>query len=118
MKRLFSLVIFFIACAHMNPISADEVEGDYNPKNYLYDEEGNCSFVKVYIDKIDSRHGFDCLAQRDGRGSFLAIPIQRFLSKEKPKGWDCPYCGRRNPAERNTCSNPDCVLYRKPPRDW
>lgn len=63
-KRLFSIVIFFIACAYLHPISSDEVEDDYNPKNYLYDEEGNCSFVKVYVDKIDSRHGFDCLTQK------------------------------------------------------
>lgn len=118
MKRLFSIMMFLIAFICLSCVSADEHEDDYNPQNYLYDEEGEHSFIKVYIDKLDSKHIFHRLAQTDKRGSFLAIPLQKIHSKEKPDEWRCPYCGLDNPVSTNTCLNKECTLYRTKPRDW
>lgn len=106
----------------------------FNPKNYVYDEEGKALFVKVYVDLQktsfrDSRetssaeteyHFLKMVTQVDCLGSFIAIPIRKKHNNKDGDDdiWVCPYCGTENPASQNTCLNKDCPLYRKKGRDW
>ena len=117
------LALFSVFYTHF--ISANE----FNPKNYIYNDEGCPLFVKVYKNisnetsvearAIDEKkHSLYNFIQKDNGRSFIAIPIKRNTDSGEDDYWECPYCETKNPASRNTCSNPDCPLYRKKGRDW
>lgn len=124
---VFLLIAACVFCCTMK-VSAHEEH--YNLKNYVYDDEGNPVFVKIYIPFEDHQENV-CAAkachmlqaqQRDKSGSYIVVPIRKKKKSEEDDDdentWECPYCGIVNPASRNVCSNSDCVLYRKWPRDW
>lgn len=129
MNRFFILITLLFSALCSNFASASE----FDPKNYVYNDEGSPLFVKVYIEipKISYREtsveAFDLqkkikpffnLMQNDDRGSFIVIPIKTAKDRDEDDYWECPLCGTENPATRNTCTNPDCPLYRKKGRDW
>ncbi|MGC1877931.1 MAG: hypothetical protein WA347_03265 [Rhabdochlamydiaceae bacterium] len=137
MRRFFypliTVFIFFCSiCALANGTD------DFNLKNYVYDEEGNPVFIKIYIEtsKTESSHrsknassffplqneaGLQIsnpMMQDDQRGSYIVIPIKKKKNKnddddQEESTWTCPICGRDNPASRNTCQYGDCPLHRK-----
>ncbi len=126
---LLSVSFFF------NAINASAAENnEFNPKNYVYNNEGEPLFVKVYIESSNRNINADSLSlqkeglhilnlmmQEDRKGSFLVIPIKKKKSKsddDDESTWICPYCDTENEASRNTCQNPQCVLHRKAGRDW
>ncbi len=140
-KFLYSLIALCVSFCSLNASIDDNY--NFNPKNYIYDDNGNPVFVKVYIDHLKPQssdqnlEGISCAVQNTGlqtlnlmtqydeRGSYLAIPIKSKKKKnndddeddKKEKYWKCPYCGTENPPERNTCSNSNCVLHRKGVRE-
>jgi hypothetical protein len=134
LKILFRLIVC-LALFGLDQVSAAE-DDIYNPKNYVYDDEGNPLFVKVYLrnPKAERRnqnkkHFFskendmqilNLMMQEDLRGNFIAIPIKKKKNDddEDESNWGCPYCHTINPSSRNSCSNKDCPLYRKGWRDW
>lgn len=99
---------------------AIHASNDYLMQNYVYDNEGNPLFVKVYLQKnlSSNRHPFvNSMIQDDHRGSFLAVPLKKKKSNDDDDDkdestWECPYCGAINPASRNTCQTKGCVLHR------
>src|SRR5579872_7119646 len=102
---------------------------DVDTTDYLYDDEGCPSFVKVYLnEEIENDFyedeefltankvilsTFRMLMQRDRKGSYLAIPLQK-KGKDKDKDkdeedyWTCPHCGRKNRATDNNCKTWGC----------
>jgi hypothetical protein len=132
MKYFFRLVMLLIVLNSV-PVSADSY-GNFNPKNYVYDDEGSPVFVRVYVNdsttessnrnrkaaslflKEEGAQILDLMLQEDQKGSFLAIPLKKKKQKddnEDESTWECPMCGRENPAYRNTCQFSDCPLNRK-----
>ncbi len=86
-------------------------------KNYVYDDEGNALFVKVYLQKNLSTHRYpfvNSMVQDDQRGSYLAVPLKKKKSSDDDdeSTWECPYCGTINPSSSNTCQKKGCVLHR------
>lgn len=142
MIRVFALFIVLFSGSCSNFISANE----FNPKNYVYNDEGYPLFVKIYVEGPENSPShaekavyapplkektisFFNLMQKDDRGSFIVIPIKNKKKKsdeeEKEedydhdeKYWKCPYCDTENPASRNSCQNKKCCLHRKTGRDW
>lgn len=131
MMRFLAALVMFLSSFCSNFISAHECD----PKNYVYDDEGHPLFVKVYLETtkdnlFDSKktaYAFSSkenanfiftLMQKDSGGSFIAVPIRKKTDSDDDDYWQCPYCGAENSASRNTCSNPDCLLYRKKGRNW
>ncbi len=118
-KLLFALCLFFALNAYC----------EVNVSNYLYDHDGNPSFVKVYLNEWDEsnigknegflavnkvvRARFHLLLQKDGKGSYMAIPLQK-KGKDKDKDkdeddyWICPHCGRKNKETDNYCRTWGC----------
>ncbi len=142
MKKLFSMFLCMLSFLCYGELSANE-SSEYNPENYVYDNHGNPIFVKVYVslyeedDHVNAKnsslalqfikknHFFSQMLQKDHRGKFLAVPLQKKKSKDKDKdeyeddpyqekGWICPYCDHYNKNKHNTCQNKKCVLYRIP----
>lgn len=130
------MVVFTVFCTAR--VSSAEID-TFNPKNYVYDDEGNPLFVKVYLKaraeslsqsgravSIPSQENdiqiLKLMMQEDQRGSFLVIPIKKKKSNDDEdkdeSNWECPYCHKINPASRNSCSNPECPLNRKAWKDW
>ena len=137
MKRiLFQLMAMFTLFSSIYS-SADYIEDlDLSIKNYVYDDEGNPAFIKIYIEPskaelLSSNRNFyqqnrlerilNKMSQKDQRGTYFVVPIKKKKSKnddDDTSTWECPYCGTINPASNNTCSNESCPLYRKKGRDW
>jgi hypothetical protein len=142
MRRIFYSLIAVLTFFSSIYVSANEIEG-FDLKNYVYDDEGNPVFIKVYIKSIkplktkfsnqdwndlplqqDSwQQLMNQVSQEDQRGTYLIIPIKKKKGKDADddkdeSNWECPYCGTDNPATRNTCSNRECPLYRRAGRDW
>lgn len=133
MRSLFYLLLFILAFCHLNSASAT-CSHRFDPKCYLYNEEGYPLFVKVYVEpSLQSIHSdsssrgegkaqfLTLMTQNDRDGAFIVVPIKKKKSRnddEEEDTWQCPYCDTINEASRNTCKNPECILYRKPGRDW
>ncbi|MBS0607602.1 MAG: hypothetical protein KF898_05125 [Parachlamydiales bacterium] len=133
--KLFNLLVILFAVLFSSHCLARGTDF----QNYVYDDQGNPLFVKVYVpaskmelwkssDKINllSAEGQKIqilrrIVQEDGRGGFLVVPIKKKRSKDdddEESTWECPYCLTVNPSNRHACSNPECPLYRKGGRDW
>jgi hypothetical protein len=140
MKRFFySLIALFISFCSIHA-STNETE-NFNPKNYIYDDNGHPIFIKIYIETLKTSSSgeneyavshslqkgglqmLNLMTQNDHRGGYIAIPIKK---KNKNKNddddkdenvWICPICERENPAYRNTCQWTDCPLNRKGMRE-
>jgi hypothetical protein len=133
MKRIFyPLVTVFIFFSSIYA-SANRID-DFNLKNYVYDDEGNPVFVKVYIKSPKAKfsdqdwsdsfsqqdslpHLLNLMTQDDQGGSYLVVPIKKKKDKDDDDDkdesvWECPYCGTINESFRNTCKKKGCVLYR------
>src|SRR5512135_2812216 len=100
MKRFFyPLITLFIFFCSIHA-SADRID-NFNPKNYVYDDNGTPIFIKIYIDspKVDRLHQnessaplfslpggdmqiLNLMTQNDQRGSFIVIPIKKKKSKD------------------------------------
>jgi hypothetical protein len=134
--RFFSLLVSVFIFFSSTYASADR-NNDFNLKNYVYDDEGVPLFIKLYIkaSKTESSDRnksvvplflaeesvqiLNLMMQEDQLGSFLAIPIKKKKEKEDDEStWECPICGRTNPASRSTCQYSDCPLNRKGIREW
>jgi hypothetical protein len=129
MKKYFSFLILMCACFCMS-FEAIGLTNEFDSKNYVYDDEGNPRFVKVYLNNqtCDTSNQkrenssstlqeignlfINLFIQEDPRGVFIAIPI-RNRDRDDDDYWQCPYCDTINPASRNSCRNPCCPLYRK-----
>ncbi len=136
MKSIFFRLIVGMGCCFFNVQASATELNSFNPKNYVYDEEGNPLFVKVYLGSANQHRNEKVLsspanglvilkrmAQEDKEGSFIAVPIYKKKKNNEDENddesnWECPYCYTINPASRNTCKNPDCPLHRKGGRDW
>jgi|GEM_PF-5858408 len=128
-RVFYPLIALFIFFSSIHA-SANEID-DFNVKNYIYDDEGNAVFVKVYI-KFSNQdwsnsssqqdnlpHLLNRMTQDDQRGSYLVVPIKKKKYKDEDDDddddesvWECPYCYTINESYRNTCKNKKCVLYR------
>ena len=130
MTKCFCFLMLILAYFSSVQASTGGWDGYVNPKSYIYDDEGNPVFVKVYVESSKCHRNADSprlsekeqilnlMIQEDKAGSFWAIPIKKKKSKEKEDDteestWECPMCGRTNPASRNTCQYSDCPLNRK-----
>lgn len=131
-KIFYPLITVFI---FFSSIHASAGIDDFNSKNYVYDDEGNPIFIKIYIEshkeKCSNRNnsGTHFFPQQDGlqltlnrmtqddqRGSYIVIPIKRKKDNDDDdkdeSTWECPYCHRENKASSNRCGTKGCVLNR------
>lgn len=123
-----ALTFFVLVLSFFSASASAHERHLFNPKNYVYDDEGNPLFVKIYVDsqKLEMFHAqkngsanvTHFVNLNDAAGTYLIVPIHKKKRPDDDDSWTCPYCGTENPAYRNTCSNPSCVLYRKGGRDW
>jgi len=133
-------MIFFpliAACILFSTIYAytNEIH-NFNPKNYVYDDEGNPVFIKIYIqsstvnspnqnkgrthqEQDDLIQILNRMTQHDQRGGYVVVPIKKKKSHDDDDDddkdestWECPYCHRTNKASDNYCQTKDCVLHR------
>lgn len=133
MKTIFFLLAMMLS--YFGALLAAHEDNHFNPKNYVYDDEGNPLFVKIYIESVltekkssspsaleQKLHFLSSMMQNDSIGNFLAVPIEKKKKKQdnddEESTWTCPFCGTETPARKSACSNKDCILYRTPPRDW
>lgn len=133
-RKIYALaaILIFFCSIHVSASGVD----DFNPKNYVYDDNGTPLFVKVYIKApktgfsqqsesasllVSSQNAdmriLNSIVQDDQRGSFIVIPIKKKKyqvddEERNESVWECPYCGTINESFRNTCKKKGCVLYR------
>jgi len=126
-KIFYPLIALFIFFGSVQA-SANRID-DFNFKNYIYDDDGNPVFIKIYIkssteileqnkaNTLPLQQLINRMAQDDQRGSYIVIPIKKKKHKEEDDDkdestWECPYCGRTNKASSHYCETKDCVLHR------
>src|SRR5580700_12017309 len=91
MKVAYFLFVSMFCCFTI-PLLAHKIT-TFNPKNYVYDDEGNPLFIKIYTKSLDiefsqaeqfsfsssgtESHLLSSMIQIDTLGSFLPVPIQK-----------------------------------------
>lgn len=129
MRRLFYVWVAAFAFCSSGHIWANDVE-HLSTKNYVYDDEGNPVFIKIYIKASknvsssqrnrtlpslleEDKKFWALMTQKDDRGTYIVIPIKKKKSSSDDEStWECPYCHRENPASSNFCKTKGCVLHR------
>lgn len=140
MKKLLSICMMFVGCFGVSYSFSAEAKS-FDVKNYVYDDEGNPLFIKVYCkccgEKSSHSHKksglpssqenklgiLSKMLQKDQKGSFLVIPIKKKKKNKDDdnpfeKYWECPYCQTLNPVYQAYCSNKNCTIYEEPWKGW
>ncbi len=98
---------------------------DLTSQSYLYDNEGEPRFIKIYIDSPTPRNKrrttslqaglqqiLNRMAQEDPTGRYIVVPLKKKKGKDTDESvWECPYCGKSNHAFENRCTKKSCSLH-------
>ena len=98
---------------------------DLTSQSYLYDDQGEATFIKIYIDPPTPRNKrrtsslqaslqqiLNRMAQEDPTGRYIVVPLKKKKGKDKDESvWECPYCGKSNHAFENRCTKKSCSLH-------